>query len=284
MKGEDKMIFEKLNTTEILTLVKNLDINRDTLVFLKGVDYHAQLHLKIDEEAYRLIEIVFTCGGVVSRADLVDIIYEGDKNIYPTIRKLIDYKLLKIDSRRDSNLFLTSNSLSIMKGRKIKNGIDYSKASETQLAKSRLILTLIKENKDMMYSEKDLLDLIISRIDLNEIPGDENEYMSIVKNESLKCHSSISKLNCYLSSDRTMIAMYVKNNYDLNKKFKELLKLNLAKTISVNITRIVILTLDEFDYDETRSTLIRLHQDHEKATNLKCLSSNISSLKLEILN
>ena len=75
MKGEDKMIFEKLNTTEILTLVKNLDINRDTLVFLKGVDYHAQLHLKIDEEAYRLIEIVFTCGGVVSRADLVDIIY-----------------------------------------------------------------------------------------------------------------------------------------------------------------------------------------------------------------
>lgn len=190
------MIFENLKTTEILTLAKNLDRSRDTLVFLKGVDYHAQLHLKTDEEAYRLIEIIFTCGGVVSRSDLVEVIYKGNKNIYSTIRKLIDYKLLKIDSKRDSNLFLTSNSLSIMKGRKVKNGIDFSKASETQLAKSRLILTLIKENRDMMYSEKDLLDFIINNIDLNNIPGDENKYMSKVRTGVINYHSSMSKLNC----------------------------------------------------------------------------------------
>lgn len=277
------MMFEKLKTTEILTLAKSLDRSRDTLVFLKGVDYHAQLHLKIDEEAYRLIEIIFTCGGVVSRADLVDIIYKGDKNIYSLIRKLINYKLLRTDSKRDSNLFLTSNSLSIMKGRKIKNGIELSKASETQLAKSRLILTLIERNKNMLYSERDLLDLIINKIDLNEIQGDKNMYVSILKNQAIEAHSRISKLNCYLSCDRSMIAMYVKNNYDLNKKFKELLDLNLFKMLNANITNIVILTLDEFDYNETRNTLIKLHQEHEDATSLKCLSSNISSIKLEIL-
>lgn len=276
-------MFEKLKTTEILTLAKSLDRSRDTLVFLKGVDYHAQLHLKIDEEAYRLIEIIFTCGGVVSRADLVDIIYKGDKNIYSLIRKLINYKLLRTDSKRDSNLFLTSNSLSIMKGRKIKNGIELSKASETQLAKSRLILTLIERNKNMLYSERDLLDLIINKIDLNEIQGDKNMYVSILKNQAIEAHSRISKLNCYLSCDRSMIAMYVKNNYDLNKKFKELLDLNLFKMLNANITNIVILTLDEFDYNETRNTLIKLHQEHEDATSLKCLSSNISSIKLEIL-
>lgn len=278
------MIFEKLKATEILALAKNLDKSKDTLVFLKGVDYQAQLYLKIDEEASRLIKIIFTCGGVVSRADLVEVIYGGSKNIYTTIRKLINYKLLKIDSKRDSNLFLTSNSLSIMKGKKVVNGIDFSKASETQLAKSRLILTLIKENKDMMYSEEDWLDLFISRIDLNKIPGDENEFVSMVKNDVIELYSSISELNCYLSSDKTMIAMYVKNSYDLNKKFKKLLNVNLVKNIKADITRITILTLDEFDYDETRNTLIQLHQDHEYATGLKCLSPNILSIKLEILN
>lgn len=170
----------------------------------------------------------------------------NDKKFKKLLNKLIEHKLIYLDRSYNSNILLTSKSLSILNEKNIKNNISTDKITDITLDKNRFLLTLKNDfgyinnknfevdfincyldyfidnlNENKLKELKEILDKKeIKLINLNTIAIINNTSIFTLKNKlkDLQC------LDIYLNNINTII---------LNKSYiekitdEELMELNL---------------------------------------------------------
>lgn len=235
------MILRNITDDDYKNISKLSEHNRVLFVFIDKVDFNAQLFLALNTELFKLLELIYICGGVVRRSDLISIAYKGDKNIYSSIRQLKKYKLIKLEGERDSNIFLTATAISILKKSKVKNGIPFSKGTNTVLDKAEFILSLRKEDPGALLSISKALEYVIdTKFEIfSSIP---KEKAVEVKEMLSRSYKELMDSNCYLLENGKTIGIYASDKRELMRKFKLIVEMNnySRKFFDLNITKVIV--------------------------------------------
>lgn len=126
---------------------------------IEGIDYNAQIYLKINTEALEILENIELVGGFISRKDLRNILNIKEHRLKIIIDELLEQKLIYLDKKYNSNILLTSKALSILKEKNIKNKISTEKISDFNLSKNRFLLKL---KIDFNYLNKNFIEEFIN--------------------------------------------------------------------------------------------------------------------------
>ena len=235
------MMFKTTSNDEIMQISSANQKDRVVFVFIENVDFQAQLLLATNTNLRNILKVIHMCGGVVRRGDLVSIIYKGDKNIYSDIKKLKEYKLIKLEGERDSNIFLTATAISILEGRKIKNGIPFSKATTDVLDKSEFMLRIYNNDNFLLLNNKDALQYVTeTRFEtLASI-----EYSDLLKARGivLDQYKKMTSINSYILNVGSSIAIYATSKNEFLRKFKTSVAVvdELKNVLDLNISKIII--------------------------------------------
>lgn len=253
------MFFEKISNDELVNLSNIKESDRIVCLFIKDVNLEAQLFLKLNSIAYKIIELINICGGIVKRSDLISISFQGDKNIYTQIRNLEKYNLIKLDGQRDSTICLTSTALSILKKKKVKNGIRFEKGTYDNLEKSKFILTLYKRDSLMFLNEFQFLDFIVN-IQFDKLSSLNDSTLVKVKNKILNIYKECVQIDCYLLDENTTLAIYATSKAEFIRKYIYILNLKLNSLgANININKIIVLYSEVLE-DLNVKELIELHK------------------------
>lgn len=255
------MIFEKISNYELTNLLNIKEDDRVFCLFIKNVNLESQLFLKLNPIAFKIIEIINVCGGIIKRSDLVSIAFEGDKNVYVQIRALEKYKLIKLDGQRDSTICLTATALSVLKKRKIKNGIGFEKGTPDKLEKSKFLLSLYKIDSLIFLNEFQLLDFVVN-VQFDKLSSLDDSNVVKVKNKILNIYRESVEIDCYLLDETTTLAIYATSKDEFIRKFIYILNLKL-NTLGANINIDKIIVPDrKVSENLNRKELIELYKEN----------------------
>lgn len=255
------MLFEKISNDELTNLLNIKESDRMVCLFIKDVNLEAQLFLKINPIAYKIIELINICGGIVKRSDLISISFKGDKNVYAQIRNLEKYNLIKLDGQRDSTICLTTTALSILKKKKVKNGIRFEKGTHDNLEKSKFLLTLYKRDTLMFLNEFQFLNFVVN-IQFDKLASLNDSILVKVKNIILNIYKECVEIDCYLLDENTTLAIYATSKAEFIRKYIYVLDLKLSSLgANININKIIV-PHSEVLKDLNRKELIELHKEN----------------------
>lgn len=255
------MFFEKISNDELTNLLNIKESDRIVCLFIKDVNLEAQLFLKLNPIAYKIIELINICGGIVKRSDLILISFEGDKNVYAQIRNLEKYNVIKLDGQRDSTICLTATGLSILKKKKVKNGIRFEKGTTDNLEKSKFILSLYKIDPLMFLNEFQLLDFVVN-VQFDKLSSLDDSMIVKVKNIILNIYKECVEIDCYLLDENTTLAIYATSKAEFIRKYMYILNLKLnALGANININKIIVPYIEVLK-DLNREELIELHKEN----------------------
>ncbi|WP_455539538.1 hypothetical protein [Terrisporobacter sp.] len=227
--------------------------------FFKDISYKAQIFVLEDRYAENILKKIYICGGAVRRKDLIDIGYDGDKNMYNYISKLIKNGLLNQEGKRDSILYMTTTSLSIISKKRVKNSINISDISSNMLDKAAFLLTIEKKYNGKIQSESEFISNYIDNIIANDYISDPNIYERLRSVETalesdFKLLTSNGIYSYKKASGFNTLFIYALNPSDLMLKISKLQEIKIlkmfdkidinAKTADVDVYINKIITLD----------------------------------------
>ena len=228
------MKFTDLTKEKIIEVASGDLKNRELVLFFDFIRYEPQLFLLDNENALNILKLIYKCGGAVRRTDLIRIIFNGDKKIYELINKMIELKLLNIEGQRDSIIGLTSISLSILKGKRIKNSIKISQFTSNLLNKAEFIMRCNHNGIVVENDTKLSLDAYIMKYkNLSKV----NELGKLC----VKTLESCKENNVLISEDLKELVIYALDEKDFYKKMNNINSVEFPlSSLRFNIEKIIL--------------------------------------------
>ena len=229
------MKFTDLTKEKIIIEVAYSNLkNRELVLFFDFIRYEPQIFLLDNENALNILKLIYRCGGAVRRTDLIKIVFDGDKKIYDLINKMIELKLLNIEGQRDSIIGLTSISLSILRGKRIKNSIKISQFTSNLLDKAEFIMRCNCNGIPVGIDTNLSLRLYTKRYREN---AKVNELRNFCKKTLQDCKDN----NVFVSRDLKTLVIYCLNEKDFYKKIDNINRIEYPlKSLRFDIERIIL--------------------------------------------
>lgn len=237
------MRFTNLNEQEIKRLGE-LSLKNETewICFFKHISYKAQIFVLEDKHALDILTKIYVVGGAIRRKDLIDISYNGDKNMYNYISKLLKLNLLKQEGQRDSVIALTSISLSIMRKVKVKNSVNISNLTSNHLNRAAFLLSVYEGDNNIITDEYAFITYFIDAL-FGDYSKNEIESNKRVHQEKILQKDFISlKSNQIYINASNKITIYALSFIDLELKLKALNEMSFLREINkrFNLVKIIL--------------------------------------------
>lgn len=178
--------------------------------------------------------MLYKAGGAVRRLDLVNIAFNRDKKIYDLINKMIELNLLNIEGKRDSVIGLTSISLSILRGERVKNSIKISQFTSNSLDKAEFMMRCNCNDILVRNEVKSALDAFRKKYQ-------DHSRVDDLSKACLQTLNSCKDNNIFISSDLKTLVVYALNEVDFYKKIDNIGSIKYKiKHLRFDIERIIL--------------------------------------------